>query len=65
MIHKLPTDFAGRGSTKGYTFRQVFDGENGYVYEVNTGDSVHFEAFRKKKVAVCIDFDSRWYSERS
>ena len=63
MITKIENQFVGTGEVKGFIFTKVFENERGYVYEVNTGESKHFEAFYKKETPICIDFEKRIYSE--
>lgn len=63
MIHKLEDRIEGKGEVKGFVFTKEFENEKGYVYKVDTGNSIHFEAFYKKSMPVCIDFEKRIYSE--
>jgi hypothetical protein len=56
---ELKNEFKGRGSVKGFTFKQISK-VNGdpmrYVYEVNTGSSIHYEYFNRKEVKNVINF---------
>jgi hypothetical protein len=58
-IEKLKKEFIGVGEVKGFTFRQLFENDNAYIYKVNE----HFEVVMKKHSPVCIDFEKRIYSE--
>jgi hypothetical protein len=60
---KLEKQFDGVGEVKNFTFTQVAEMDNGYVYKVDTGDSVHYEAFLRKDVPICLDFKNHIYSE--
>ena len=63
MIQKLESTFEGSGEVKGYTFTRLREVKYGYVYEVTDGDTIHYEAFRKKEVPICLDFAKRIYSD--
>lgn len=63
MTKKLEDRIEGKGEVKGFVFTKEFENENGYVYKVDTGSSVHFEAFYRKETPICIDFENRIYSE--
>lgn len=63
MLLKLENVIYGKGDVKGFSFTKRFENQIGYVYEVNTGDSVHFESFYKKQTPICLDFANRIYSE--
>jgi hypothetical protein len=57
-MKELMTTFAGKGETKGFLFTQVQSTEKGYVYEVKTGASTHYEVFQKRinKQFDCISY---------
>lgn len=63
MIHTLPLIFTGKGEVKDFAFTQKAGNENAYMYEVNTGDSIHYEVFERRQSPVCMDFAKRIYSE--
>lgn len=63
MTTKLEKEFTGIGEVAGFKFVQLKESHNCYMYQVNTGVSVHYEIFYKKQSAICIDFENRVYSE--
>jgi len=60
---KIPIKFTGRAEVKGFSFTQILDGVYAYLYEVNTGDTIHYEVFKKRSQFLCIDFKKHIYSE--
>lgn len=63
-IEKLPVEFIGRGEVSGSKFKQVFESDNAYIYDVETKEgSKHYEVFKKQTTAICIDFNNRKFSE--
>jgi len=65
-IEKLEKQFTGTGEVKDFTFSQVLESENCYVYEVKQGedcDNAHYEVFNKIISPKCIDFAKKIYSE--
>lgn len=62
MLFKLPETFVGTGEVKDFIFTKLYDEETFYIYRVNTGESIHYEAFEKKSAPVCLDFATRSYS---
>lgn len=62
-LTKLPNSFKGKGEVSGFSFNMEYENEKGYVFRVNSGDSLHYETFYKKQVPICIDFKKRIYSE--
>lgn len=63
MLQKLEKQFIGVGEVKGFIFTQIASTEFGYVYEVDTGNSKHYEVFRRVNSPLCIDFKERIYSK--
>ena len=63
MIKELDYTFTGKGEVKGFTFNQLHKCKNAYLYEVTDGINTHYELFRRKISAKCIDFDRKIYSE--
>ena len=59
-IKELSTEFIGRGQVKGFKFTQKNKTEKGYIYEVSTGYSTHYEVFKKRinKQFNCISYPS-------
>ena len=63
MTTKLPEVIQGKGEVRGFTFKKSYENSVGYVYLVSSGNSSWYEAFAKKTVPICLDFDNRVYSE--
>jgi hypothetical protein len=63
MVINIENEFIGKGEVSGFTFTKEYESDGGYVYKVNTGSGFHYEAFKKKEVAVCLDFENRVYSD--
>ena len=47
-MKQLQQNFTGKGQVKGFTFTQIKKNEHAYIYEVNTGNSIHYEVFKHK-----------------
>lgn len=62
-IDKLPEEFIGTSTTKGWSFTRVYESDTLYCYSVNTGSGIHYEVFMRKITPKCIDFANRIYSE--
>ena len=62
-LTKLPITFTGKAEVRGFEFLQFAENANSYIYQVDTGDALHYEVFKKKTSAVCLDFLTRKYSE--
>lgn len=63
MIEKLKKEFVGVGEVKGFKFKQVHESNMYYIYEVNTGESIHYELFEKRNTPVCLDFQNKIFSK--
>jgi len=63
MTTKLERIIHGKGEVRGFVFTREFENEKGYVYRVDNGESIHFEAFYKRERSICLDFEKRIYSE--
>jgi len=48
IIKDLPIDFIGCGEVRGFKFTLICKTNFGFIYEVNTGDRIYYEAFRKR-----------------
>ena len=59
----LQKQFTGMGEVKDFVFTQKAESEIAYIYEVCTENVIHYEVFRRKSSAVCIDFEKRIYDE--
>ena len=46
-MRELKIEFNGIGQVKGYYFVQLINDEKGYLYEVRSGNTVHYEIFRR------------------
>ena len=42
---QLLLNFTGKGEVRGFQFTQIFKNDVGYIYEVNSGGSIHYEVF--------------------
>jgi hypothetical protein len=47
-MKQLKVQFHGRGEVKGYLFTQISKTDKAFLYEVSSGDSKHYEVFKKK-----------------
>jgi hypothetical protein len=63
MIKLLEQTFEGKGEVKGYYFTQMSKENNFYIYKVVDGDKIHYEVFKRKITAICLDFKTRVFSE--
>lgn len=64
IIHALPKNFDGRAEVKGFTFKQIEEiPDVGYLYEVNTGDSIHYEVFKYNLTKIFADFITKELAE--
>jgi hypothetical protein len=59
-MKQLEIKFTGRGQVKGFIFTQINKSENAYLYEVNTGHSIHYEVFKHKENTQfdCVSYPS-------
>ena len=60
---QLKPYFVGGASVKGMIFNQISVCTVAYLYEVNNNGLIHYEVFKRRKTAVCEDFEKRIYSE--
>lgn len=61
----LPDKFTGIGEVKNFDFHVHSRSNYALLYEVHTSGSIHYEVFKIRTVAKCIDFDRKIYSETS
>jgi len=47
-MKQLKTKFSGVGEVSGYEFSQIKQTDKGFIYEVSSDDSKHYEVFKKK-----------------
>ena len=59
IIQDLEIDIQGIGEVAGLSFHIVHKTALFYIYSANG----YFEVFKRKNVAVCIDFEKREYAE--
>ena len=59
-MKQLKENFTGKGQVKGFTFTQIKKNEHAYIYEVNTGNSIHYEVFKHKENTQfnCVSYPS-------
>ena len=43
----LKKEFIGTGAVKGFKFTQIASTNSAFLYEVNTGDKIFYEVFKK------------------
>ena len=48
-MKELQIEFKGKGQVKGFLFTQIKKNDKAYIYEVDTGDSIHYEIFERKE----------------
>ena len=46
-MKKLPKEFIGKGEIKGFEFRLLSKKPNAFLYQVNTGNQIHYEVFKR------------------
>lgn len=67
-IAELEYGFEGTGEVKDFTFHKEHETKTHYIYSVtdhSLGEDRRywFEAFERKRVPLCLDFEKRIYSE--
>ena len=67
-ITELPKIIKGKGQVKTINFKQVASSPQAYIYACmhenqDPNTNPYYEVFKRKTVAVCIDFEKRIYSE--
>lgn len=63
MLIELEKEFIGTGEVKDFVFRQVHKTPIHYIYEVNFGETIHYEVIERRNSPVCIDFNKKMFSE--
>lgn len=58
----LKSYFVGGSSKRGMIFNQIHSTTRAYLYEINDNGLVHYETFKRRKVALCVNFEKREYS---
>ena len=48
VIRELRTDFTGLGQVRGFKFTQMSKTDSAFLYEVNTGDMIFYEIFKRR-----------------
>lgn len=46
-IKFLPVNFTGRGEVRGFKFTQLRKTNRAFMYEIDTGDQIHYECFKR------------------
>ena len=46
-MKELKKVFIGRGEVKGFKFTQIHYTNRAFLYEINTGESIYYEVFKK------------------
>lgn len=59
QIEQLPIEFIGRAEVKGFTFKLIHRDTKYLIYQVNTGDSIHYELFEIKLYDKKYDFKTK------
>ena len=63
-VIELEKTFIGTGEAKGDVFKQLKSSKFAFVYSRNINDqTIYYEVFQKRVVALCLDFSKRLYSE--
>ena len=47
-MKELEKSFIGKGEVRGFEFTQIKKNEKAFIYRVDTGDSTHYEVFKRK-----------------
>jgi hypothetical protein len=57
-IRPLQIIFTGKGEVRGFKFTQLRQTDKAFVYEVNSGDTIYYEVFKKtvNKRYNCISY---------
>lgn len=58
MIQELPITFEGKGEVKGFSFSQIKQRDNMYIYKVTSEEEVHYELFERNLVHK-FDFETK------
>ncbi len=59
----LKSYFVGGGSKRGMIFNQINSSARAYLYEINDNGAIHYETFKRRKTALCVNFEKREYSK--
>lgn len=63
-IEYLPAEFIGTGEVRGFKFTKTHcNGNKGSLFQVDTGESTHYEVLKSVYSPKCIDFQNRIYSD--
>jgi hypothetical protein len=47
-MKSLKTQIKGLGEVRGFIFTQISKTDGAFLYEVNTGNQIHYEVFKKR-----------------
>ena len=62
-IECLPSEFTGKGEVSGFRFNKIDESDSHYIYEVNTGTSIHYEVIKRLITEKMVSIENRVYSE--
>lgn len=48
VINDLKQDFTGVGQVRGFKFTQISKTDSGFMYEVDTGNTIYYEVFKRR-----------------
>lgn len=48
MIKELDKDFVGVGQVRGFKFTQMNSSMYGFLYKVDSGDTIYYEVFKRR-----------------
>ena len=62
-MRELKKQFVGTGEVRGFKFTQIRSTNRAFLYEVDTGDSIYYETFKKviNKRFVCVSYPKAKY----
>lgn len=46
-MRELKEYFVGKGEVKGFIFNQIKKTDYGFIYEINSGDKIYYEVFKR------------------
>ncbi|MGL6104730.1 hypothetical protein [Romboutsia sp.] len=65
LLHQVRPieNFTGTGEVGGFVFTKLNESTTAFLYHVKTEYSEHYEVFKKKISAICLDFIKKIFSE--
>ena len=57
-MKQIEKTFIGKGEVKGFSFTQIQQNDYAYIYEVDTGNGIHYEVFQHRinKQFNCVSY---------